>query len=96
MLLPGLMICFWPLTSMSSGVLKENFLGASVFRSVFQITLPVLRSRATMNCWSLPSALKTRAFPTKIGEPPLPWTGRYFRLVLRQRTLPARSRQAVP
>ena len=90
------MICCWPFTVMSVGVLKEKFFFAVVSRLTFHSTLPLVLSSATTNGSLPPSALKMSALPTRMGEPPLPWTGEYFRSVCFQITLPARSRQAVP
>src|SRR5262245_39933437 len=80
----------------NNGVLKENFRDAGVSRAVFHRTAPVSAASATTKGLEAPSQLKNRRSSTRMGEPPLPWTGGYFRDVCFHRVLPSRSRQAVP
>src|SRR5688572_158366 len=94
------MICAAPSASIASGVLKENGALALWFRGVFHRTSPVFASSAATKGSRPPSQLKTSSWfpapPTSAGEPPLPWTGGYFRDVCRQSTLPERSSATVP
>jgi len=69
------MTCFWPFTSITSGVQKENLRLASLLRATFHRVLPVFVSKAITLGLAAASALKMSKSSTITGLPPVPCTG---------------------